>query len=55
MELTLPDILMWGIYACTLYLSSFWLVVLAENRKKVKEGENPLPENPLCVYNRSRI
>ncbi len=57
----LPDILMWGIYLCTLYLSSFWLLVLAENRGSIKRGEEKrqikLPDVSIIVpaYNEEKI
>lgn len=61
MNLTMPDALMWGIYICTLYLSSFWLLVLAENRGAIKKADkNPNSELPTVsiivpAYNEDRI
>jgi cellulose synthase/poly-beta-1,6-N-acetylglucosamine synthase-like glycosyltransferase len=61
MDQTLPDILMWGIYLCSLYLSSFWLLVLAENRGMIKKTEGKqqgiLPNVSIIVpaYNEERI
>ena len=61
MQITLPDILMWGIYVCTIYLSTFWLLVLAENRGSIKKPDEPVGKNPPFVsiivpaYNEEKI